>query len=54
MLAFVNNYLITGRQILDSRGNPTIESELKDLENKIIAEVQHHQVHQQVQMKQLN
>ena len=34
--AFVNNYLITGRQILDSRGNPTIESELKDLENKII------------------
>ena len=27
--SFVNKYLITGRQILDSRGNPTIESEMK-------------------------
>lgn len=34
--SFVNNYFIIGRQILDSRGNPTIESELKDSNNKII------------------
>ena len=34
--SFVNKYVITGRQILDSRGNPTIESEMKDINNKII------------------
>jgi enolase len=34
--SFVNNYIITGRQILDSRGNPTIESELQNLESKVI------------------
>ncbi len=34
--SFVNKYFITGRQILDSRGNPTIESEMKDNNNRII------------------
>ena len=34
--SFVNRYLIIGRQILDSRGNPTIESEMKTLDNKVI------------------
>ena len=35
--SFINNYKIHGRQILDSRGNPTIEAELKNEHNKIIA-----------------
>jgi enolase len=35
--SFINDYKIHGRQILDSRGNPTIEAELTNKNNKIIA-----------------
>ena len=35
--SFINDYKIHGRQILDSRGNPTIEAELTNKNKKIIA-----------------
>ena len=33
---YLNNYILHGRQILDSRGNPTVEVICKNLENKLI------------------
>ena len=35
-LFYMNNFQLHGRQILDSRGNPTIEVLCKNMENKII------------------
>jgi len=44
---------VTGREILDSRGNPTIECEV-ELESGIIVSLPFHQAHQQARTRLLS